>query len=124
MNREHEGTRVDKWQLFAGWFLLLSYFVGSPEVGRLKVSFFGPFYGGYNVIDLDKQDYRYSVVAGPDRSYFWILARTPTLDPAVLERLIENARAAGFPKRVLRRVQDGRRNTCRPVRATRRNAGR
>lgn len=74
-----------------------AYFVGSPDVGRLKVSFFGPFYGGYNVIALDKQGYRYSVVAGPDRSYFWILARTPTLETVVLERLIEGARSDGFP---------------------------
>ena len=27
-----------------------AYFIGSPQVAALKVSFFGPFYGGYNVI--------------------------------------------------------------------------
>ena len=29
-----------------------AYFIGSPQVAALKVSFFGPFYGGYNVIAL------------------------------------------------------------------------
>lgn len=89
-----------------------AYFIGSPDVGRLKVSFFGPFYGGYNVISLDKQDYRYSVIAGPDRSYFWILSRTPTLEPAVLERLIDYAQAAGFPTDELILVSQDRQTTA------------
>ena len=66
-------------------------------MGQLKVSFFGPFYGGYNVIELDKDGYRYSMVAGPDRSYLWILSRTPDLDDAVLERLLAKASELGFP---------------------------
>lgn len=72
-----------------------AYFIGSDNVGRLKVSFFGPFYGGYNIIELD-DDYDYSMVAGPDRSYLWILAREPVLDEVVLERLVERAEALGF----------------------------
>jgi len=32
-----------------------AYFIDKPTIGRLKVSFFGPFYGGYNIIDLDKK---------------------------------------------------------------------
>ena len=60
-------------------------FVGEPDVAALKVSFFGPFYGGYNVIDLDPE-YRYALVAGPDRSYLWILSRTRTLETMSLGR--------------------------------------
>lgn len=37
-------------------------FLGSPQTASLKVSFFGPFYGGYHVIALD-EDYRYALVA-------------------------------------------------------------
>ncbi len=74
-----------------------AYFVGAEDVGRLKVSFFGPFYGGYNVIALDKAGYRYAMVAGPDRSYLWILAREPALDAATLETLVAEARRLGFP---------------------------
>jgi apolipoprotein D and lipocalin family protein len=60
-----------KWEQAEG----KAYFVGQPDNGRLKVSFLGPFYGGYNIIELDKKDYAYSMVTGPDRSYFWILSR-------------------------------------------------
>jgi len=74
-----------------------AYFVGEPNVGRLKVSFFGPFYGGYNIIELDKADYQYSLVAGPDRDFLWILARTPDLDPAVRDRLVSRAHDLDFP---------------------------
>jgi apolipoprotein D and lipocalin family protein len=74
-----------------------AYFIGDEDVGQLKVSFFGPFYGGYNVIELDKEGYQYSMVAGPDRSYLWILARSPDLDDAVLERLLAKAGELGFP---------------------------
>ena len=31
-----------------------AYFLGEPTVGSLKVSFFGPFYGGYHLIALDQ----------------------------------------------------------------------
>ena len=44
-----------------------AYFVDSPDLGYLKVSFFGPFYGSYVVFELDQQDYRYALVSGPDR---------------------------------------------------------
>ncbi|MDH3904770.1 MAG: lipocalin family protein [Gammaproteobacteria bacterium] len=73
-----------------------AYFVGNEDVGQLKVSFFGPFYGGYNIIELDKDGYQYSMVAGPDRSYLWILSRTPQMNPDVLQKLIAMAGELGF----------------------------
>jgi apolipoprotein D and lipocalin family protein len=73
-----------------------AYFVEKPNEGRLKVSFFGPFYGGYNIIELDKKDYAYSMVTGPDKSYFWILSRTRQLPKATLDALIEKAKQLGF----------------------------
>ncbi len=73
-----------------------AYFVQTPDIGYLKVSFFGPVDGSYVVFELDKQDYRYALVAGPDRSYLWLLARSPTLDAATRDRLVARAAAAGF----------------------------
>jgi apolipoprotein D and lipocalin family protein len=70
-------------------------FVGTQDVGALKVSFFGPFYGAYNVIELDP-DYQYALVVGPNRSYLWILARAPSLPDAVTGRLVAKAKALGF----------------------------
>lgn len=73
-----------------------AYFVERPDKGRLKVSFFGPFYGGYNIIELDKKNYAYSMVSGPDRSYLWILSRTKHLPETTLQALIQRAEALGF----------------------------
>jgi len=54
-------------------------FVEGANVGALKVSFFGPFYGGYNVVALD-DDYQWAIVVGPNPSkYFWVLSRKPGL---------------------------------------------
>lgn len=60
--------------------------VHGPGVAALKVSFFGPFYGGYNVVALDA-DYRWAMVVGSDLRYFWILSRTPELPDGVAARL-------------------------------------
>jgi apolipoprotein D and lipocalin family protein len=72
------------------------YLLDDPGTGRLKVSFFGPFYGAYNIIDLDENAYAYALVCGPDRSYLWILARSPDMDESVKSALISRAKALGF----------------------------
>jgi apolipoprotein D and lipocalin family protein len=68
---------------------------GPPGTAMLKVSFFGPFYGGYNVLDLDP-DYQIALVAGPNRSYLWILARRPDPPREDVERLVRRAGELGF----------------------------
>jgi len=74
-----------------------AYFIGDTNVGQLKVSFFGPFYGGYNILELDKDDYQYALVSGPDRGYLWILARSPNLSQDVLSTLVNKAKDMNFP---------------------------
>ena len=72
-----------------------AYFVGDADIGQLKVSFFGPFYGGYNIVELD-QNYQYALVVGPNRDYLWILARSPKLDEAIVNALVERAESLEF----------------------------
>jgi len=36
------------------------------------------------------------MIAGPNRNYLWILARTPQLPPAVQAQLLAKAKALGF----------------------------
>jgi len=79
-------------------------FQGAQNVGSLEVSFFGPFYGAYNVLVLDA-DYRHALVAGPNRDYLWILAREPQLDRATRERLVAQAKAWGFATEALIEVE-------------------
>jgi apolipoprotein D and lipocalin family protein len=91
INRGYDAGK-DEWKEAEG----RAYFTGDSSVGSLKVSFFRPFYGGYNIIELDRENYSWSLVCGPDRSYLWILARTPELAPETLERLKARAAELGF----------------------------
>jgi apolipoprotein D and lipocalin family protein len=72
-----------------------AYFNGPSDVGSFKVSFFGPFYGGYHVVELDPA-YRWAMVVGNDRSYLWILSRTPSLPDAIKKTLATQATRLGF----------------------------
>jgi apolipoprotein D and lipocalin family protein len=91
INRGFKSDR-NKWKDAEG----KAYFVGDTSTGQLKVSFFGPFYGAYNVIALDQEAYQWSLVVGPDTSYLWILSRTPVLDQAIVDQLISEAKSLGF----------------------------
>ena len=73
-----------------------AYFVKGSDQGYLKVSFFGPFYGSYIVFGLDHENYQYSLVCGPDKSYLWILNRSPIMKEEIKYILIEKAAALGF----------------------------
>lgn len=86
-------TKTTEWDEAIG----KAYFVDAPDVGRLKVSFFGPFYGGYNILELDIENYEYALVAGPDRSYLWILARSADVSETIVQSLVEKARSLEFP---------------------------
>ncbi len=73
-----------------------AYFVQRPDQGFLKVSFFGPIYGSYIVFELDHEHYQYSLVSGPDKSYLWILARTPSMRDDIKNILIAKAATLGY----------------------------
>ncbi len=70
-------------------------FVDSEQIGMLKVSFFGPFYSGYNVLAVD-DDYQYALVAGKNTDYLWILSREKTIPEQVKRQYLDIATAAGF----------------------------
>jgi apolipoprotein D and lipocalin family protein len=70
-------------------------FVGDENTAMLKVSFFGPFYGGYNVIALDNE-YKYALVAGESLKYLWILSRETTIPDDIKERYLKIAGEIGY----------------------------
>ena len=84
--------RKGKWQEIKG----VARFIGEKNVGSLKVSFFGPFWGGYHVIALDRENYGYSMVTGPSRSYLWILSRNEMLDQKIVAELVARAKEWDF----------------------------
>lgn len=99
--REDDGLRVinrgystekEQWQQAEG----RAYFVRSRDEGYLKVSFFGPFYASYVIFELDRKNYQYAWVTSSDRSYLWLLSRTPQVDEAILQRFRERAKNLGY----------------------------
>jgi len=67
---------------------------------KLKVSFFGPFYGNYWILMLDKE-YTYAVIGDPSREYLWILSRTPKLDEETLALIMKKLPTLGYDTKKL-----------------------
>ena len=70
-------------------------FNGPEDQGALKVSFFGPFYAGYNVVMMEP-DYQTALVFGEKRDYIWFLSRKPTLSEETKQKFIDKAKEAGY----------------------------
>lgn len=70
-------------------------FVNTPDEAMLKVSFFGPFYSGYNVIAIDK-NYKYALVAGRNLDYLWILSRETVIPDEIKDSYLAQAQAIGY----------------------------
>ncbi len=73
---------------------------GDPDEGKLKVSFFGPFYSGYNVIALD-EEYKYALIAGQNLDYLWLLSRETTMPEDVKQSYLKTAKDLGYDTSVL-----------------------
>jgi len=73
-----------------------AYFVDDKTEGYLKVSFFGPFYGSYVIFDLERENYEYAFISGPDNSYLWLLSRTPNVPKAVIDDFKRKSEELGF----------------------------
>jgi apolipoprotein D and lipocalin family protein len=95
INRGFEPAK-DRWREAVG----SAKFIGEQTRGSLKVSFFGPFYGGYHIAALDPE-YRWSLVIGPDTGYAWILAREKTLPAGIRQQLVKQAAAVGIDTNAL-----------------------
>ena len=109
--RGHHGCRLQpadeplhRLALGLGRDLMRGVFLDDKKTtqGALKVSFFGPFYASYNVIDLDKAGYRWAMVCGRDKSYFWILSKDSVMEQGQLHALVAKAATLGFDTAKLR----------------------
>ena len=84
-------TLQKKWKQSIG----KAKFVGSDDVAKLKVSFFGPFYGGYNVVAIE-DDYQYALITGGDLNYLWIIARESTIPEEIKQDYLKIAQDIGY----------------------------
>jgi apolipoprotein D and lipocalin family protein len=90
LNRGYDAKK-DKWEEAKG----KAKFVDAKDEAKLKVSFFGPFYSGYNVIAIDPE-YQYALVAGESLKYLWLLSRQTTMPENVKQDYLQKAKAIGY----------------------------
>ena len=62
---------------------------------KLKVQFFWPFKGDYQIIALD-ENYQYALVGSADRESLWILSRDPQPSALVIKDYLNKAEELGF----------------------------
>ena len=67
----------------------------SATNAKLKVSFFGPFYGNYWVLD-HCDNYEWSIVGEPSGRYLWVLTRDAKPGIDMLQDLEARVRALGY----------------------------
>ena len=91
VNNQGYNTKKGKWNQAIG----KAKFVGDENIAMLKVSFFGPFYSGYNVIAIDPE-YRYALVVGKSLKYMWILSRTTVIPETIKKEYLQKAKAIGY----------------------------
>lgn len=78
--------------------------VDTVTGAKLKVSFFGPFYGDYWVLDR-ADDYSWSIVGEPSGRYLWILTRSVKPDAATRAALESRVKALGYDWSLIRQTQ-------------------
>jgi apolipoprotein D and lipocalin family protein len=81
---------TQKWKQSVGKAKL----AGEKDEAKLKVSFFGPFYSGYNVITIDA-NYQYALVIGKSKKYMWILSRTKKIPREIKAEYLQKAKTIG-----------------------------
>ena len=76
---------------------------------KLKVSFFGPFYGDYWVLDRGEQGadglYPWSIVGEPSGRYLWMLTREPQPDTATRTLLEKRVKELGYDWSLVRKTE-------------------
>jgi len=75
--------------------------VEGSNNAKLRVSFFGPFYGDYWVLD-HAPDYSWSIVGEPSGRYLWLLSRTAHPSKATLKHIESRAAEMGYDMKMLK----------------------
>ncbi|WP_321845003.1 lipocalin family protein [Paraburkholderia bannensis] len=78
--------------------------VADPTNAKLKVSFFGPFYGDYWILDHD-DDYSWSIVGEPSGRYLWVLTRDAYPPGEILNNLQARVKTLGYDWSLVRRTK-------------------
>lgn len=94
-------TKKQKWNDITG----RAWIPDQKAPSKLRVSFFWFFSSPYNVIALDRENYTYAMVTSNTTKYLWILSRTPQMDAAVYQQLVQQAKDQGFAVEQIEQVR-------------------
>jgi len=78
--------------------------VDAATNAKLKVSFFGPFYGDYWILDHDDQ-YQWAIIGEPSGRYLWVLTRTPRPSEAEKAALRQRVEHMGYDWTLVRETR-------------------
>lgn len=79
---------------------------GTITTGKLSVDFLGYDLAPYYIIDVDP-NYQWAVVGTPNRGFYFIISRTPTMDTDLYNQLLQNASAQEFNVSKIKPVYQG-----------------
>ncbi|WP_159982049.1 MULTISPECIES: lipocalin family protein [unclassified Novosphingobium] len=96
----NRGLKNGKWKQSIG----KAKVVDTATNAKLKVSFFGPFYGNYWVLD-HGDDYEWSIVGEPSGRYLWVLTREARPSVDLLSSLEVRVKALGYDWGLVRKTQ-------------------
>ena len=82
--------KKNKWESVQG----KAKFAQTKNLGDLKVSFFGPFYAPYKILQLDN-NYQYALVTS-GKDYLWILSREKTIPDNIKNQYLNYAKLLGY----------------------------
>lgn len=68
---------------------------GAPGEGKLQVSFFGPFWANYWVVER-AEDYSWAIVSEPEGKYLWVLTRATLMTPEQRAQFEERVTRLGY----------------------------
>ena len=85
-----DNFKKNKWESVQG----KAKFAQTKNLGDLKVSFFGPFYAPYKILQLDS-NYQYALVTS-GKDYLWILSRETTIPEAIKIKYLAIAENVGY----------------------------
>ena len=90
-NRGYEDSK-QRWKDATG----KAVFKGASDIGHLKVSFFGPFFGSYVVFELDKENYQYAYVTSYNKDSLWFLSREKEVSAEQYRQFLQTVQSLGF----------------------------
>jgi len=81
----------------------VAWVVDADTNAQWKVQFYWPLTFGYYIVGLDA-DYQWTMVGHPTRNYAWIMARTPRIEDALYQQLLDRFTALGYDASRLQKV--------------------